>query len=48
MGEGEGGGGQDEDLLDPPPLLPLQHLGRKFFGKICLINDGLLSKGSRK
>jgi hypothetical protein len=23
MGEGEGGGGQDENLLVPPPLLPL-------------------------
>ena len=27
MGEGEGGGGQDEDLLVPPPLHPLPPKG---------------------
>jgi len=43
MGEGEGGGGQDEDLLIPPPLHPLPPRGGEIFGRICLINYGLLS-----
>jgi hypothetical protein len=43
MGEGEGGGGQDEDLLVPPPLHPLPPKGGEIFGRICLINYGLLS-----
>jgi len=41
MGEGEGGGGQDEDLLGAPPLPPR---GEEFFGRIFLINYGFLSK----
>ncbi len=94
MGEGEGGGGQDEDLLHPkdegfrnsadqyqhrrphggntrclpesegllcegslrgiemakkggivpPPLHPLPPWGGDIFGRICLINYGLISK----
>jgi hypothetical protein len=43
MGEGEGGGGQDEDLLVPSPLPPLPLRGGEVFGRICLINYGLLS-----
>ncbi len=31
MGEDEGGGGQDEDLLVPPPLHPLPCAGRGNF-----------------
>ncbi len=38
MGEGEGGGGQDEDLLVPPPLHPLPPKGGEIFGRICLTN----------
>jgi hypothetical protein len=44
MGEGEGGGGQDEDPLVPPPPYPLPPRGGEIFGRICLINYGLLSK----
>jgi hypothetical protein len=44
MGEGEGGGGQDENPLVPPPLHPLPPRGGEIFGRICLINYGLLSK----
>ena len=44
MGEGEGGGGQNEDLLVPPPHHPLPPRGGEIFGRICLINYGLLSK----
>jgi len=47
MGEGEGGGGQDEDLLVPPPLHPLPPRGGEIFGRICLINYGLLSNSHR-
>ena len=43
MGEGEGGGGQDEDPLGPPPLHPLPPKGGESFGRICLNNYGLLS-----
>jgi hypothetical protein len=43
MGEGEGGGGQNEDLLVPPPLHPLPPRGGEIYGRICLINYGLLS-----
>jgi len=43
MGEGEGGGGQIEDLLVPPPLHPLPPRGGEIFGRICLINYGFLS-----
>jgi hypothetical protein len=42
MGEGEGGGGQNEDLLVPPPLHPLPPKGGEISGRICLINYGLL------
>jgi hypothetical protein len=42
MGEGEGGGGQDEDLLIPPPFI-FCHRG-EISGGICLINYGLLIK----
>ncbi len=48
MGEGEGGGGQDEDLLVPPPLHPFPPRGGEIFGRICLINYGLLSNISCK
>jgi len=44
MGEGEGGGGQDKDPLVPSPLHPLPPRGGEIFGRICLINYGLLSK----
>jgi len=44
MGEGEGGGGQDENPLVAPPLHPLPPRGGEIFGRICLINYGLLSK----
>jgi len=44
MGEGEGGGGQDGNPLVPPPLHPLPPRGGEIFGRICLINYGLLSK----
>ena len=48
MGEGEGGGGQDEDLLVLPPLHPLPPRGGEIFGRICLIDYGLLSNISCK
>ena len=32
-GEGKGGGGQDEDLLVPPPLHPLPPRGGEIFGR---------------
>jgi hypothetical protein len=44
MGEGEGGGGQNEDLLVPPPLHPLPPRGGEIFGRICLFNYELLNK----
>jgi hypothetical protein len=47
MGEGEGGGGQNEDLLVPPPLHPLPPKGGEISGRICLINYGLLSKSAK-
>ena len=33
MGEGEGGGGQNKDLLVPPPLRPLPPKGGEIFGE---------------
>ena len=47
MGEGEGGGGQYEDLLVPPPLHPLPPRGGEIFRRTCLINYGLLSNFTR-
>ena len=47
MGEGEGGGGQDEDALVPPPLHPLPPRGGEIFGRICLIKYGLLSNNAK-
>jgi hypothetical protein len=44
MGEGEGGGGQNEDLWVPPPLHPLPPRGGEIFGSICLVNYGHLSE----
>ena len=39
MGEGEGGGGQDEDLLGSAlPCIPLLRRGGEIFRRICLIN----------
>ncbi len=46
MGEGEGEGGQDEDLLDSPSPLSPPAGGRGDFVVICLLNCGLLSKFS--
>jgi len=43
MGEGEGGGEQDEDLLVPPPLHPLPHREGRFFARICLIKYELIN-----
>ena len=43
MGEGEGGGGQDETLWLPPPLYPLPPKGGESFVRTCLNNYGLLS-----
>jgi hypothetical protein len=43
MGEGVGGGGQDEELLGPPSPSSLPPRGGTIFGRICLINYGLLS-----
>ena len=40
MGEGEGGGGQYEDVLVPSPLHPLPPSGGEIFGRTCLINYG--------
>jgi hypothetical protein len=34
MGEGQGGGGRDEDLLVPPPLHPLPQWGGEIFERI--------------
>jgi hypothetical protein len=44
MGEGEGGGGHDEDLLGPPSSSSPPTKGRGDFVGICLLNDGLLSR----
>jgi len=38
MGEGEGGGGQDEKLLDYPPLYLLPPRGGEVFGRMSVIN----------
>ncbi len=46
MGEGEGGGGQDEDLLGPPLLRPLPPRGGEISGRLCLINYGFISKST--
>ncbi len=43
MGEGDGGGGQGDDLLGPPPLHPLPRRGGEILGRLCLINYGPLS-----
>jgi hypothetical protein len=43
MGEGEGGGGQDESLLGPPSPSPPAE-GRGDFLRLCLFNYGPLSK----
>jgi len=47
MGEGEGGGGQDEDLLGPPSPSSPPTEGRGDFVGICLFNYGLLNKSLR-
>ena len=47
MGEGEGGGGQYEDLLVLPPLHLLPPRRGEIFGRTCLINYGLLSNFTR-
>jgi hypothetical protein len=44
MGEGRGGGGQDENLLDYPFLYPLPPRVGKIFGRMCVINDEVISK----
>jgi len=41
MGEGEGGGGQDKDLLGPPSPSSPPTEGGESFGRISLINYGL-------
>ena len=47
MGEGEGGGGQGEDLLGPPsPSFPPAE-GRGDSVGLCLFNYGLLSKSKK-
>ena len=43
MGEGWGGGGQDENPLVPPPLHPLPPRGGAIFFGSCLFNYGLLN-----
>ncbi len=46
MGEGEGGGGQDEDLLGSPSPLSPPTEGRGDFVRLCLFNYGLLSNSN--
>ena len=48
MGEGEGGGGQDEDLLGPPSPSSPPTEGRGDFVGPCLFNYGLLSKKGKE
>jgi len=43
MGEGEGGGGQNKDLLVPPPLHPLPPGEGRFLGGI----EKMLEENSR-
>jgi hypothetical protein len=43
MGEGEGGGGQDRDLLGPPSPSSPPTEGRGDFVGLCLFKYGLLS-----
>ncbi len=46
MGEGEGGGGQYEDLLGPPSPSSPPTEGRGDLVELCLFNYGLLSNAS--
>jgi hypothetical protein len=48
MGEGEGGGGQNETLLGSPSPSSPPTVGRGDFLELCLFNYGLLSKFNLK